>query len=183
MPDDGIRRWLIDGQLRERPWSIDLQNSESLMTIRNSNHSSVMSQIAFLLVGWRNQQPEPHGKVYCGEAGCRLSRNPDTTVGVDVMYVSAAALSQQTGSSTIFEGTPTLVVEILSPSTTQEALHEKIRVYRRAGVPLIWVVDPDDQTIRIYRPQGAPTLATGDIELVGDPHMPGLRIPARELFV
>jgi len=76
LPDDGVERWLINGELREKP-----------MTVRHRFHSSVMVCVSTVLKNWRDQQPEPRGVVYCGEAGVRLHRNPDTTVGVDVTYV------------------------------------------------------------------------------------------------
>src|SRR6266542_2614322 len=78
MPDDGKERWLIDGELREKE-----------MTRRNRGHSRVEATIAYLLNRWLEKQSSPRGEVLVGEAGVRLRRNPDTTVGVDVAYVSA----------------------------------------------------------------------------------------------
>ena len=56
MPDDGMERWLIDGELREKP-----------MTKRNRFHSSIMVRVAQLLANWLDQQPKPRGQVLCGE--------------------------------------------------------------------------------------------------------------------
>src|SRR4051812_14191543 len=80
LPDDGIERDLIDGIVRE--WG-------QRMTRRNRNHSFLEATIAALLVNWRRTQPQPRGAVHAGEAGCRILRNPDVTVGIDVVYVSA----------------------------------------------------------------------------------------------
>ena len=44
--------------------------------------------------------------------------DPDTTVGIDVTYISAEVMVRQTEDSTLVDGVPTLVVEILSPSDT-----------------------------------------------------------------
>ena len=73
MPDDGKERWLIHGELREK-----------VMTRRNRGHSRLEAVIAKLLGVWNDQQPPPRGEVLVGEAGVRLRRNPDTTVGIDV---------------------------------------------------------------------------------------------------
>src|SRR4051812_20203428 len=78
LPQDGVERWLIRGHLRERP-----------MTVRNRWHSRIMTRLAYLLECWLERQSQPRGSVLCGEAGCRLRRNPDTTVGIDVVYISA----------------------------------------------------------------------------------------------
>src|SRR4051794_7247026 len=85
LPDDGKDRWLINGELREKP-----------MTVRNRFHSDVMVCVATVLKNWRDQQTPPRGKVYCGEAGVRLRRNPDVTVGADVVYVPPEVVTIQT---------------------------------------------------------------------------------------
>ena len=171
MPEDGMNRWLIRGELREKP-----------MTIRNRFHSKVMARISTILNIWRDEQPEPRGDVLVGEAGVRLPSDPETTVGVDVVYLSASVASSQSEESTIIEGIPTLVVEILSPSNTQEELHEKISVYLEVGVPLIWIVDPYDHTVKIYRPGTEPEMVNVRQELSADPILPGFRVPVAKLF-
>ena len=57
------------------------------MTVRNRWHSRIMARVAQVLNNWLDQQPDPRGSVLCGEAGCRLRRNPDSTVGIDVVYI------------------------------------------------------------------------------------------------
>jgi Uma2 family endonuclease len=171
LPDDGMRRWLIDGELREWP-----------MTIRNRFHSRVLIRVGQVLANWLDQQPLPRGQVLGGEAGVRLMRDPDTTVGVDVVYVSPEVIVHQTGESTLIDGVPTLAVEILSPKDTVENIHDKLALYRRAGVPLVWVIDPYDQTVTVHRASARPVLFNVDQELSGDPHLPGLRVPVSRLF-
>src|SRR4051812_7244853 len=115
MPEDGVRRWLINGELREERTLI----GGILMTKRNRWHSRVMARVASLLDNWRDRQGEPRGAVMCGEVGVRLRRNPDTTVGVDVIYVSPELAAHEPGDTNLVDGVPLLAVEILSPSTTQ----------------------------------------------------------------
>ena len=69
LPEDGTDRWLIAGELRERP-----------MTLRNRFHSRAMVRLAYLLERWLEEQPEPRGQILAGEAGIILRRDPDTTV-------------------------------------------------------------------------------------------------------
>ncbi len=171
MPDNGTERWLINGQLRERP-----------MTVRNRFHSRIMARITQFLGNWLDGQPEPRGQVLCGEVGVRLRRDPDTTVGVDVVYVAAEVLARQTDETTLVEGIPLLAAEILSPNDVLEDIHEKIDAYLRAGVALIWVIDPYDHTVRIYRPNEEPVLVNVRQELTAEPHLPGFRVPVARLF-
>jgi Uma2 family endonuclease len=51
------------------------------------------------------------------------------------------------------EGTPLLVVEILSPSTRDRDRTVKARRYAEVGIPHYWIVDPDVQRIECYRLQ------------------------------
>jgi Uma2 family endonuclease len=171
LPEDGVERWLIRGHLREKP-----------MTVRNRVHSRIMVRVSHLLESWLERQPEPRGSVLCGEAGCRLRRDPDTTVGIDVVYVAADVAAHVSDETTLIDGVPVLVVEILSPNDTQEEIHEKINDYLGAGVALVWIIDPYDRTVRIYRPGTEPELVNVRQELSGEPHLPGFRVPADQLF-
>ena len=78
LPEDGVDRELIRGELRERP-----------LTRRNRRHSSVENRVGQILANWLDSQPEPRGRIVSEEAGFRLARNPDVAVGIDVAYVSA----------------------------------------------------------------------------------------------
>jgi Uma2 family endonuclease len=171
LPENGFKRWLIRGHLRERP-----------MTARNRFHSRIMTRTAKFLDNWLDLQPQPHGSVLCGEVGVRLARNPDTTVGVDVIYIAADVAAQDADGTTLIDGVPVLAVEILSPSDTQEQIEEKVDDYLLAGVQLVWVIDPHDRTVTIYRPNQAPELVNIHQELSGEPHLPGFRVPVAAIF-
>jgi Uma2 family endonuclease len=182
MPDDGVERWLIRGQLRERPTLIG-QSRGKKMTVRNRWHSRAMIRVGYFLEAWREQQPEPRGSVLGGEAGVRLTRDPDTSVGIDVVYISAELAAQNPADTTIIDGVPVLVVEILSPSNTVEEIDEKLDQYLEAGVPLVWIVDTRDRTVTIYRPGQEPELVNARQELSGEPELPGFRVRVADLFV
>lgn len=179
MPDDGVERWIIRGQLRE-------QRSEYpgvKMTVRNRHHSRVMSYIAATLVYWIRTQPQPRGEVYCGEAGVLLKSPIETTVGVDVVYASSEVVAAQTDDEpTMLDGTPTLAIEILSPSDTHEAIEEKIDEYLGAGVPLVWTINTHRRTVTILRADGVPELYSDSDRLPEHPAMPGFAPTVGELF-
>ncbi|WP_437667517.1 Uma2 family endonuclease [Sorangium sp. So ce1182] len=46
---------------------------------------------------------------------------------------------------------PDWVCEVLSPSNARNDRVKKMRVYQRCGVPHYWMVDPEDQTLLVYR--------------------------------
>ncbi len=177
LPDDGVERWLIRGRLREkRPCG------ERAMTVRNRWHSRIMVRVSHLLESWLERQPEPRGSVLGCEAGVRLRRNPDSTVGIDVVYVSAEVAAHQPDDTTLIDGVPVLAVEILSPNDTQEDIDEKIDEYLQAGVALVWVIDPHHRTVEIFRPGEEPEMVNVRQDLSAEPHLPGFRIPVAQLF-
>jgi Uma2 family endonuclease len=67
------------------------------------------------------------------------------------------------------EGVPTLIVEILSPSTGTRDRTLKAGRYATLGVPHYWIVDPLHKTIECYRLRGAQyapvTAAQGSVDL------------------
>ena len=171
LPENGTERWLIRGRLREKP-----------MTKRNRTHARIEARIAHLLLSWLDQQPTPRGAVYSGEAGCILRRNPDTSVGIDVVYISPDLSARQGGETTMIDGPPTLAVEILSPNEVQEEIDEKIEDYLAAGVALVWIVHPRFQTVTVYRPGRPPELFNATQEIAAEPHLPGFRVPVARIF-
>jgi Uma2 family endonuclease len=170
LEDDGIERDLIRGELREDP-----------MTLRNPMHSEAEGSVCQVLKNWRDAQPRPRGKVVVGEAGFRLSRDPETYVGIDVAYVSPEMAARHDRKRKFFDGPPVLAVEILSPSDKHEKVVEKVEIYLEVGT-VVWVVDPDFRTVSVHRP-GEPLVTYNDQqELSGEPYLPGFRMGVAKLF-
>ena len=77
---------------------------------------------------------------------------------------------------------PDLVVEVISPNDLAADLAAKIRDFLNAGVPLIWVVNPESQDVaRLSIRQDGDALQGGDI-LDGGDVLPGFRCPVADLF-
>jgi len=171
MPDDGMDRELIQGQLRVRP-----------TTIRNRFHTHAVARITHLLESWLDKQPKPLGEVHTGEVGTILKRDPDTTVGIDVAYFSAEVIARQSDETTMIEGSPRLAVEVLSPLDKLEEVREKVMEYISAGVALVWIVDPYFETVQVHRPNAAPEMFNREHALSGGDVLPGLEIAVADIF-
>ncbi len=77
---------------------------------------------------------------------------------------------------------PELAVEILSKSNTRREIALKIEEYFRAGVLLVWVIDPRTETAEVYTaPDEIRRLGIGGV-LQGGKVLPGFRLPLRKLF-
>lgn len=77
---------------------------------------------------------------------------------------------------------PDLVVEVLSPSNTKREMERKRNEYFRAGVRLVWEVDPRARTVRAYEAVDQYTDLTAADTLSGDPVLPGFTLPLAQLF-
>lgn len=166
MPEDGLERELIRGELRERP---------KVFHVRA--HAVAMTRAARHLENWLDTQPEPRGEILAG-AGFILGHDPETGVGIDITYVDAATPE----SATFVEGAPILAVEILSPTDTVEEIDEKVALYLECGVPMVWVLNPRFRTVTVYRPGVEPILFNAAQELADFPELPGFRVPVASLF-
>ena len=152
------------------------------MTKRNRWHARAESRLTYLLESWLDGLPEPRGQILSGEAGFRLRRDPDTSFGIDVAYVSAEVIAATPATSPYIEGPPVLAAEILSPSTVHGDMVTKIRAYLDLGVRVVWIVDPDFQTVVVYRPGVAPEMFNVTHELTGGGELPGFRAGVTSIF-
>ena len=71
----------------------------------------------------------------------------DTVVQPDVFIVCDPRKIDKRG----VRGAPDWVVEVLSPSTARHDRLRKVPAYERAGVREVWLVQPIDRTVTIYR--------------------------------
>jgi len=179
MPDDGMERWLIKGELREKYPDFE---KGTPMTVRNRFHCATTAFISTQLNIWSSTQPKPRGLVCDGEAGVVLGGASESTVGVDVVYISPEVRAAQSNDSTVIEGVPVLAVEVLSPTDTTKLVHEKISEFLNAGVALVWIVDPYQQTVTVYQRTAKPRMYNTDEVITAEPHLPGFRVPVINFF-
>jgi Uma2 family endonuclease len=84
-----------------------------------------------------------------------------------------------------FQGVPDLLVEILSPSTRSYDRKTKLAAYRDAGVPELWLVDPQTFSVVIYGwkdEQFTELQRGGEEDEVGSIVLPGFRVQVGQLF-
>jgi Uma2 family endonuclease len=79
--------------------------------------------------------------------GTEADAQIETVVQPDVLIVSN--LQQIDGRG--LRGAPDWAAEVLSPSTAIYDQTIKLRAYERAAVPELWLIDPIDRRLKIYR--------------------------------
>jgi Uma2 family endonuclease len=167
MPDDGFRYEIVRGELRRMPGA-------------GGRHGA----IGMRLGSWLFIHAETHrlGTVYNADTGFLLFRDPDIMYMPDVAFVRAERLPPLDEQLGILQLPPDLVVEVVSPTDRLSDVLDKVSVYLAAGVPLIWVVDPQRRLITVHRPgYQAGTLGLED-HLDGEDIISGFRILIVDVF-
>jgi Uma2 family endonuclease len=77
---------------------------------------------------------------------------------------------------------PDLVVEVLSAGNTTNEMERKLHEYFGAGVRLVWYVDPQAPSVRVFTSSDQMTSMGQDGILVGGSVLPGFALSIREWF-
>ncbi|HEY2586973.1 MAG TPA: Uma2 family endonuclease [Tepidisphaeraceae bacterium] len=129
-----------------------------------------------------NQQFYPHEGAAAGEVMVYCFKRANHGRKPDVVYVR----NKQYAEGRIAEGdiyvVPHLVVEVLSPNNTGLEVDDKLEEYLEAGIPLVWIVNRDRRTIRVYRSDGTTHLFKGQDVIENEPLLPGFRLVAADVF-
>jgi Uma2 family endonuclease len=181
IPDDGVHRELIRGKVREERDNLTLEQRRRPVTGRNRFHSRIVIRIGHLLANWMDSQPEPRGEVVGGEAGFWLKGTKESLVGIDVAVVSAELVASTGPAEKVFHGPPVLAIEILSPRDAHEDIVDMVSLYLEAGT-VVWVVDPDFETVAVHQPGRESQTFHQHQELSGETYLPGFRVIVSALF-
>lgn len=158
-------------------YKIELENGRlSIVGPSDIVSSEISSRLIAFLFAWIN--PRRLGRVFDSAGGFIM---PDTNVKApDVSFVRAARLRQ---SPRYFgELVPDLVVEIKSQSDRIKLIETKVLKFIELGAIVGILIDPDEETVTIYRSTGEPTvLGNGDILTVAE-LFPGWELPVSELW-
>ena len=132
LPSDGRRYEILDGELY-------------VSAAPNRTHQYVLVELLTTLHS--HVKANGLGEVYVAPFDVILA---DTTiVQPDIIFVAndRLAIFSDRGA----ESAPTLVIEILSPSTGHVDRGRKLQLYARYGVLYYWIVDPEQRVIEVYR--------------------------------
>jgi Uma2 family endonuclease len=167
-PDDGRRHELIDG--------------EHYMTPAPSTaHQRLVVRFSIALGTFLDRRKV--GQLFVAPTDVILSHLD--VVQPDLVFVSSARASIITEKN--IQGTPDIVIEILSETTRKTDEIIKRKLYQRYGVQEYWIVDPELETVKVYRmtPEGysrAAELSREASDTLSTPLLPELSISLVDLF-
>ena len=168
-PDDGLRHELIDGEHYVTPSP-------------NTKHQRVSIHLTVLIGGWLERNPI--GELFHAPFDVVFSKYD--VVEPDLLYLSKDRASEALTPLHV-RGVPELVIEIGSPGTRKRDETIKRRLYERMGVSEYWVVDPEIDSIRVYRRDAdvfarVVELSAEAGDMLTTPLLPGLEIPLSRVF-
>ena len=143
-------------------------------------HGHVCANICFALIAWSRETDT--GIVTANDSAVVTEHDPDSVRGCDVAYVSWSRLPSRELPKGAFRTPPDLAVEVLSPSDRWNDVLAKVGEYLDVGVTEVWVVDPEDRSVDIYRSDRKPArLANGQTMASADV-LPGFSCPVADFF-
>jgi Uma2 family endonuclease len=131
-PDDGKRHEIIDGDHCVTP-------------APKTKHQKTSFNLTVAMGSFVKQRGL--GLILAAPSDVILSN--ENVVQPDLLFVSAARASIVTEDN--IHGAPDLVVEIISETTRKKDEVTKRKLYERFGVQEYWVVDPELETVKIFR--------------------------------
>jgi Uma2 family endonuclease len=158
-------------------YQVELENGRiSIVGPSDIVSSEIGSILSRLLGNW--VYPRRLGRIFDSAGGFIM---PDTNLKApDVSFVRAARLRQI--SRYFGQLVPDLVVEIKSQSDRIKVIESKVVKFIELGAIVGIAIDPDAETVKIYRSTGEPTvLENGDIVTIPE-LFPGWELPVSELW-
>jgi Uma2 family endonuclease len=77
---------------------------------------------------------------------------------------------------------PDLHVEVLSPDQSRREVRDRLAHSTAHGARLGWLLDPERESVEVFRPGAAPETLPADGVLAGEPVLPGFALPVAELW-
>ena len=168
MPDDGFRYELVKGELRR-------------MSPSGSEHAVVIGRLTMRL--GQHIEANNLGLYFGAEAGFKIASDPDTVRAPDVAFVGRARVPESGVPKNFWLGAPDLAVEVVSPGDTFNEVEEKVAQWLAAGASAVWIVNPKQRSVAVYRSMTDVTHLSEDDELDGGEVVPGFRCKVSEIFV
>jgi Uma2 family endonuclease len=164
-PDDGKRRELVDGKIVE--WGVTTRF-----------HGYFLNALAHILTGYVLEHGL--GAVVAGDPLVQVQASVYDARGPDVAFYARHRIPPDRNASSTAVA-PDLVIEVLSPTDRAVEVERKIADWLRAGVRLLWYVNPETGVTMVYRGDDIQRVGADDI-LDGTDVVPGFRLRIRDVL-
>jgi len=121
------------------------------------------------------------GWVLGGEVGIYIRRNPDRIRAADIAFFSKERLPHKPRKG-FMEVAPELAVEVISPDDRWEDVRQKLEDYFSIGVQWVWVVEPENHAVLVYRSVTEMQRLSDSDSLTGEGALEGFTLRVASLF-
>lgn len=178
MSADEFWDWVHRPENRDRHF--ELERGKVIEVSRPGElHGVVCTNAAWILGSYIRRRRK--GYACSNDTGIIWEWDPDTVKGPDLVFYDKNQLFEELNPKWT-EEIPLVVIEVRSPNDRMSKINRRIAQYLTWGVPLVWLVDPDDQTVTIYRQDRPPEVLEADQELMGGDIVPDFRCPVADFF-
>lgn len=149
------------------------------------NVSVLSCFVATKLIGELLNHVDEHGLGYVFGSDCGFQcfpHDPSQVRRPDVAFVAKSRMSTADINHGWSRIAPDLAVEVISPNDRVSELEAKLGDYREAGIPVVWVVDPEARTAYVHRLDAGSEYLVDDVELVGEGPLDGFRCKLADLL-
>ena len=119
------------------------------------------------------------------ESGFHSADTRTTLLGPDVAFIHRDRAPQPFPARFV-PTMPDLAVEVLSPSNTVPEARRKAELYLQHGTALVWLVNPEEKQVEVWRRTADDETVTASIGsdgvLNGEPVLPGFSLDLGSLF-
>ncbi len=142
-------------------------------------HGVVCANVSFELVAFARKRGR--GIVVSNDAGLIVEHDPDTVFGPD-LFLFDENIDYADLPTHWEDRPPTLVVEVLSPNDRTTKLHRRIGRFLAMGVPLVWVVDPEENTLTVHQAHRPLVVLEASDEVTGLEFVADLKMKVADFF-
>ena len=164
MPETEPPSELIDGEIVQKP-------------IPNEDHGSLVAELIGRLYNYLNQTGE--GRVL---TEVRHADRTDEWVYLPDINVALGKRTTSRGSRGPVETIVDFAIEVLSPDDRLSRVLRRIDLYLRSGTRLLWLVDPENRSITVYRRAEQPVSYYAPEVIDAQPVLSDFQLDLGELF-
>lgn len=113
------------------------------------------------------------------EANFKIGRNERIP---DLSFVAADRIPAEGIPEGVWQISPDLAVEIISPNDLHDKVSHKVLEYLEAGVKQVWLVSPENRAVTIFRSMDQVQVIAGERNLESPDLLPGFSCALNEIF-